>query len=238
MDCQARWWFKHGLQYPDPSNGKLALGRAVHTALGHNFAQKVDTYEDLPTLGVVALFREAWAHERATTEFRDEEDPVELAACGEALVCKYMNEVAPRIEPAAVEIRVLGEISGVKVQGWIDVLDVHGRIIEIKTAARRPSAVEALHRFQVATYVQLTSGATGEARIDTLVKTKSPALVTQSFRVDQADIAATRELYPLAQRSMRSAAYMPNRTSLNCSRRNCSFWRNCEREWGGEVPNT
>jgi hypothetical protein len=40
--------------------------------------------------------------------------------------------------------------------------------------------------------------------------------------------SATRALYPLAQR-------MPNRLSMNCSRRNCSYWRDCDREWSGEV---
>ena len=50
--------------------------------------------------------------------------------------------------------------------------------------------------------------------------------------------SATRALYPLAQRIMRAGEYMPNRMSMNCSRRNCSFWRDCEHEWGGEVRAT
>ena len=236
MDCQARWWFKHRLRYPDPSNGNLALGRAVHAALGQNFAQKVETYEDLPITGVAALFREAWAAECEQTEFRDDEEPAELAAFGQVLVAKYLDKVSPLIQPAAVEIRVEGEIGGVRVQGWIDLLDVNGRIIDIKTAARKPGLVGQEHRFQIATYAQLTAGANGEARIDTLVKTKTPSLVTQSFTITAQDILATRALYPLAQRIMRSEMYMPNRLSLMCSRRHCSFWRHCEREWGGEVP--
>ena len=64
MDCQVRWWFKYGLKYPDPPTGKMALGKAVHAALTENFAQKLDSYEDLPLSGVRALFREAWATER------------------------------------------------------------------------------------------------------------------------------------------------------------------------------
>jgi hypothetical protein len=95
MDCQTRWWFKYGLKYPDPPTGSLALGRAVHASLGHNFAQKVETHEDLPTAGVLALFREVWAVEREQTELRDDESPKELAATGETLILKYMDEVAP-----------------------------------------------------------------------------------------------------------------------------------------------
>ena len=238
MDCQMRWWFKYALKHADPPTGKMALGRAVHAALTQNFAQKVETQEDLPMTGVVALFRDAWAREREQTEFRDDEDPAELGACGEALVSKYMDEAAPQIEPAAVEMRVEGEIGGIRVQGWIDLLDVNGRIIDLKTAARKPSGIESDYKFQIATYTQLTPGASGEARLDTLVKTKIPALVTQNFRVTEQDLLATTKLYPLARQSMKSEHMMPNRLSLTCSRRNCSYWRHCEREWGGEVSET
>ena len=187
---------------------------------------------------MLALFREAWALESELTEFRDDEDPAELAACGAGLVVKYMTEVAPDIDPAAVEIRVTGEIGRVHVQGWIDLVDVDGRVIDIKTAARRPSGIDPDHRFQIATYTQLLAGASGEARVDTLVKTKAPKIVTQSFRVNAQDLLATRVLYPLAQRAMQAQTYVPNRSSMTCSRRNCSYWRHCEREWGGEVPET
>lgn len=238
MDCQVRWWFKYVLRMKDPQNGNLALGRAVHAALTRNFHQKTETREDLPITGVLALFREAWALELEYTEFRDDEDPAELAACGAGLISKYMSEVAPTIDPAEVEIRVAGEIGGVQVQGWIDLLDVEGRIIDIKTAARRPSGIEPDHRFQIATYAQLLAGASGEVRIDTLVKTKTPKVVTQSFQLNDQDVRAIRTLYPLAQRAMKAQVYVPNRSSITCSRRNCSYWRHCEREWGGEVPET
>lgn len=236
MDCQVRWWFKYGLKSPDPPTSNIALGRAVHSALAVNFAQKIETYEDLPALGVVALFRDAWAIEREQAEFRDDEDSCEIGACGEALVSKYMDNVAPKVTPAAVETRVEGEIAGIKVRGWIDVLDVEGRIIDIKTSSRRPSSIDPDYRFQIATYTKLTPGASGEARLDTLIKTKTPALATQSFTVTQQDLQAIEKLYPLAQQAMRGEVYMPNRLSLTCSRRNCSYWRRCERELGGEVP--
>ena len=238
MDCQVRWWFKYGLKYPDPPTGKLALGRAVHAALAQNFAQKLDSYEDLPVSGVRALFRESWAIEREHTEFRDDEDPSEFAACGEALVAQYMDELAPLIQPAAVEVRVEGWSGGIHDQGWIDLMDVDGQIIDIKTAARKPSRISVDHRFQLATYAQLCPGANGRARVDTLVKTKTPALVTQSFTVTDGDLLAINTLYPLARHAMKTELYMPNRLSMSCSRRNCSYWRQCEKELGGEVPET
>jgi hypothetical protein len=149
-----------------------------------------------------------------------------------------MDELAPLIQPAAVEVRVEGEIAGIKVQGWIDLIDTDGQIIDIKTAARKPGGVDVDHRFQIATYAQLVPGASGRARVDTLVKTKTPSLVSHSFTVTDADILAIKKLYPLSQQSMRSQLYMPNRLSMACSRRNCCYWRQCETEFGGEVPET
>jgi hypothetical protein len=210
----------------------------VHTALARNFAQKIETYEDLPATGVLALFREAWALERDQIEFRDDEDPAQLARAGEALVMKYLDEVAPRVEPVAVEFRVEGEIGGVRVQGFIDVLDVDGRIIDIKTARATPGNVEPMHRFQIATYRQLTPAASGKGRLDTLVKTNIPKIVLQSFDITAGDLKATQTIYARASQAMRSEQYMPNRFSMFCSRRHCAYCRHCEEEWGGEVPET
>ena len=50
------------------------------------------------------------------------------------------------------------------------------------------------------------------------------------------EMKVAETLYPAAQQAMRQQRFMPNRLSMMCSRRNCSYWRHCEREWGGEVP--
>jgi len=172
MDCAYRWHAKHILKMPEPATSNQILGRAVHSALAANFEQKCDTKFDLPVPGVLVVYREAWAVLSEETEFRDDEDPDELGRAGEALVAKYMEEAAPRIEPVAVEMRVEGVIAGVKVVGYIDLVDVDGCVIEIKTAKARPSSIDPMHRFQVATYRHLTHLARGTGRIDTLVKTK------------------------------------------------------------------
>src|SRR5207248_4885821 len=104
MDCQVRWYFKYIEKLPDPQTSKLALGKAVHSALGENFAQKIETKEDLPVTGVLGLYRQAWSAESERTEFRDDEDPEQMGKSGEPLVAKYMDQAAPRIDPAAVEM--------------------------------------------------------------------------------------------------------------------------------------
>ena len=238
MDCAYRWYAKRILKIPEPPTANQILGRAVHAALAANFEQKCETKVDLPVTGVLAVYREAWAVLSEDTEFRDDENPNELGKTGEALVTKYMEEASPKIEPAAVEMRVEGEIAGVKVAGYIDLLDVEGCVIEIKTAKARPSSIDPMHRFQVATYRQLTPMARGAGRIDTLVKTKTPQLIQQAFLVSEQELRAIHTIYPEAQALMRGTAHLPNRQSMLCSRRHCAFWRHCEQKWGGEVPET
>jgi hypothetical protein len=68
----------------------------------------------------------------------------------------------------------------------VDVLDVEGRLIDFKTASRRPSCVSPDYAFQLATYRQITPGASGEVRIDSLVKTQTVQIVQQAYTVEEA----------------------------------------------------
>jgi len=235
LDCQARWWFKYGLMLPEQKNSSLALGLAIHRALEVNFQEKLHTHEDLDTAGVVMLFRDAWMEQAGQTHFTEGESQQELRRVGERLVAKYMDEVAPQVEPAAVELDVAGKISGVSVRGRVDILDIDGQLIDFKTASRRPSWVSPDYAFQLATYRQITPGASGEVRIDSLVKTATPQLVQQRYTVSNADLRATQVLFPMVQEAMGSGMYCPNRQSMLCSQKHCPFWKHCEEEFGGSI---
>lgn len=232
-DCQARWWFKHGLNLPDPPNSNLTLGRAVHEAIAINFRQKIRTRMDLPTSRIVEAFD---AHFRAgalDTVFHDKEQPAEIAAAGRHLVALYMRQAAPNIQPAAVELPVAGTIAGVSVSGVIDLVEDNGTIVDLKTAKTSPNGLNADHALQLATYATLRGAE--KVRIDTLVKTKTPRLVQMSRTLTAAHLAEPRKLFPMIQEAMHAGLYVPNRKSMLCSRRNCPFARHCEQEFGGQV---
>ena len=125
------------------------------------------------------------------TQFTKDENQHDIRRVGERLVAKYIDEVAPTVEPAAVEMDVHGEISGVPVRGRVDLLDIDGRLIDIKTASPWPSWVSPDYAFQLATYCQLAPGPSGEVRIDSLVKTTALQTVQQGYKVGESDIRAT-----------------------------------------------
>ena len=233
-DCGARWYFKYALGLPDPPNGSLVRGRVVHQMAETFFRAKLagatPDSDDLQ-----ATFEEAWDVASAGAAFGADEDVDLLKRQAAVLTRKYLDEVAPEIQPAAVELPIQGTITRVKVRGFIDLLDTRGRIIDLKTAARKPTGVSADYAFQLATYRQLCSGANGSARVDTLVATKTPQVVTQEYSVSVADLKMTEKLYPLVRESMREGIYLPNRTSNLCSYNHCAFAATCEAEFGGRV---
>jgi RecB family exonuclease len=234
-DCGAKWYYKYALGLPDPPNGSLVRGRVVHQMAEAFFRAKLDGGSPDPD-DLQASFEEAWDREAAGAAFGADEDVDLLKRQAAMLTRKYLDEVAPEIEPAALELAVQGVIGGVPVRGFVDLLDTSGRVIDLKTAARKPTGVNVDYAFQVATYRQLCPGANGKARVDTLVATKSPQVVTQEYTVSPADLKMTEKLYPLVREAMREGIYLPNRSSNNlCSYKNCSFAAVCETEFGGRV---
>jgi hypothetical protein len=91
------------------------------------------------------------------------------------------------------------------------------------------------YAFQLATYRQITPGASGQARLDTLVRTKTVPLVRHDYTVSDQDLLATQVIYPLVQEGIPSGLYFLNRQSTLCSRRHCAYWRQCEKEFGGTL---
>jgi PD-(D/E)XK nuclease superfamily len=218
-----------------PPTGALALGTAFHSVLATNFRQKRETKQDLPTESLQESFAEAFAIAAEDAEFREDEQPAALIETGRALVAKYMAEAAPSIQPKAVELPVEGSIGGARVRGIVDLLDAEGRIIDCKTAARRPVGITAEYSLQLTTYAIITPGATGVCRLDTVTKAKSVQLVQQTCDIGPEDRRYAETLYPMVQEAMRDGIYTPRRGSTLCSRRYCGYWRECEREFDGRI---
>ena len=240
MDCSARWWYKYGLSLPDPKGSSLVRGIVTHRMVEIFLRAKASGAAPVPE-DLAGIFDQVWDEQVCEGSLQPDEDLDKLKAQTATLTRMYLDEVAPEIEPAqidgepAIELRVAGEIAGVKVRGIVDLLDANGRICDLKTAARKPSCVAADYAFQIATYAEIAPQVTGEAQLVTLVATKTPQLVTMTYRVSDADRQQARAIYPRAQDAMRAGAVLPNRGSNLCSRKHCNFWQACEAEYGGRV---
>ena len=236
LDCQTRWFYRRVLGLPDKRGAALALGAAVHKAVETNFRQKIETKEDLPAEGVTAVFMDAFTRELDSGVELEKTDCVaDLREAGEIMTRVYMEQCAPRIQPAAIEVHVSGKIGDVPVQGFIDLLDTDGQIVDLKTAKAKPSQVSPGYLLQVSTYAMIEPRSNGRARLDTLTKTKTVGLHSQSLEIGQADRRHAERLYSIAREQMQTGLFIPNRGSHLCSRKYCAYWEKCQADYGGQV---
>jgi putative RecB family exonuclease len=240
LDCSARWWYKYGLSLPDPKGSSLVRGIVVHRMVEIFLRAKASGAAPVAD-DLAGIFDDVWDETAEGARFQPDEEIAKIKSQAAQLTRMYLDEIAPEIEPAviagepAIEMRVSGEIAGVKVRGIVDLLDTSGRICDLKTAARKPSGISSDYAFQIATYAEIAPQVTGEAQLVTLVATKTPQLITMPFHVSDADRQHVRTLYPRVQDAMRAGAVVPNRGSNLCSRKHCNFWEACEAEYGGRV---
>lgn len=234
LNCSAKWWFKYGLGHADPTSGSAARGRTIHRMVEAYYRAKKAGAAPEPD-DLADTFEAAWEEESGKASFQEGDNLEELKRQAAVLTRKYLDEVAIEIQPAEMELRVAGEIGGVPVQGYVDLLDVDGRIIDVKAKGQTPSRIESDYALQIATYGQLAPGANGQARLDVLVPNKTPKLVTFPHTVSAADQVLTQHLYPHVREGIREGLYFPNRTSHLCSRKYCNFADACEKEFGGTV---
>jgi hypothetical protein len=130
--------FRYGLQLPEQKNYSLALGLA---ATRHSKSISGRNWKPMkvwrPSESSLSFGKPGWNRSPKPSSPRTRAKEI-YAARAKRLVAKYMEQVAPKLEPTAVELDGHGSISGVAVRGRVDVLDVEDRVIDFKTASRRP----------------------------------------------------------------------------------------------------
>jgi RecB family exonuclease len=235
LHCPAKWYFRYFLDLEEAGTTATALGKAFHEAIAQNFRHKIETHADLPLAECVEYFHASLGRHLETATIERAAHPVELMDLGSVMLEKYLCEAAPLIQPAAVETRVAGSIGGVKVRGYVDLLDIHGRIIDTKSALKDVKGMSHDHRLQLTSYVMITPEASGVCRLDTVTKGRTVKLAQKSFQVGAADRRYAETIYPMVQESIREGIFLPRRSSGLCSRKYCGYWRSCEREFGGVV---
>ena len=235
LNCPAKWMFRYLLDLKDPGTAATALGRRSMRRSPTISARR----RRRPTISQLAecleFFRKALGPQLEEAKLQKGEHPMELLELGETMVAKYIEDAAPLIQPAAVESRVSGVIGGVKVSGYVDLLDTEGRLIDSKSALKPIKGIAHDHRLQLTSYVMITPAASGACRLDTVTKGKTVSLIQKSFCVSEKDRQYAETIYPMVQDSIREGIFLPRRSSPLCSRRYCGYWSICEKEYGGSV---
>jgi RecB family exonuclease len=261
LECPFRWYAKSVLHQPEPVTVSLAIGRAVHRTLTTCLRAKGAATQAAAAFQLTAPLQEprvtpeeiedlshTFAREelsqvpqdaQADPEIEEERaaDTAALADKIEAMCQLWWRQGAPSIEPAAVEIDVRGVIGGVDVMGIIDILDTSGRVIDLKTASKKPTAISAKHALQLTTYAMLQHPGKIDqpARVDTLTKTKAAGFYSHTMQVGDDAARYAERIYPMVAEAISDGIYLPHRSSTLCSKRLCPHAALCEQEFGGTI---
>jgi PD-(D/E)XK nuclease superfamily protein len=135
------------------------IGSAVHTAIEQNFRQKIESHEDLPPIDLLDSYQEEIfprtileEQERAGVEILWDTSPDKARSRGRVMLSEYHGEVAPRIQPEAVELRVETNLGlPVPVVGRFDVRRSNS-VIDVKTGKQATSKPKESWRIQAAVY--------------------------------------------------------------------------------------
>lgn len=249
--CGYYFYRKHVLGERAPQSHTLAFGNAWDR-MGDTYYAEVKQCAVRPqATKVQEMFRGALEDEFKTTEDVQEDEPrADMVDQGTALAKKWTTDLAEHIDPIAVQSGFRIELPNAKfaVTGTIDLVG------EIRTLARKFVGDNKTSRVswsdkQVKQSIQRPLYKLGAQRLKldidefqfhVAVRTKQPKLQVLSCHTDQAEMEGALRRLQVANDQIRHAyvtgAWLPNRSSVLCSRRWCPHWQVCQREWGGEVP--
>lgn len=241
FDCGAKFMFQEVHKIEVPNKIPLAFGSATHSTLMRNYTQKIESRSDLDVETVKEIFSDEFEKEFNYVDPND----IKVASknikdVGIQLVEKYQREVAPRIYPVNVEMRLRMRFKDYPfgLTGQIDVFDIYNTLVDHKTTGKKIKDVnpENYERQVGGFYVLLLRGAGKEvkrARIDYLGY--SDEAIDIRHREVNIDTNHAIKMFKTAADSIKAGNFIPNRNSFLCTKRFCKFWNECEKTFGGSV---
>jgi hypothetical protein len=140
--CAEKFRRRYVLGERTPAGSALVLGGAVGATIEHYLTEKIGEQQHAP---IDEVFGQTLSDKVDAQEvvWGEDESYNKTQATGLALVQTWVRDVAPSINPVAVEHKVELRIPNlpVPVIGYVDVVE-RGRTIENKTAGRKPNRGE------------------------------------------------------------------------------------------------
>lgn len=226
-----------------PPGIALLVGTGVHVGSETNFRQKIESHENMKTDDVIDA-SVAGFEERVRVEgyelTSDEQSIGSKKVIGQAtdtvvsLATLHAEEQAKDYQPIEVEkpTHIVLPSCEYDLVSITDLRDDQGRVIDLKTAARKPPQDEAAKSLQLtinAASYQVDHGKPPtEVRLDVLTKTKTPQRHVVTSTRDADDFRALAARIDAVAKSIASGNFPPTDPSnWACSERWCGYYRTC-----------
>lgn len=236
LRCPAQYKFRYIDGIILPPKSALTKGKAVHAGQEYNYKQKIETQKDLKLDEVKEYTAAVFEEEAQKTEWEPDEVPGKVKDETISLASLYHQEIAPKVQPILVEQQVEVPLdTGFSVMGYIDVLDSDGFIRDTKTAARTPSEGEAEKSLQLTAYSlahrELMGGPEKGVKLDYLIQTKQPKVVTLEAKRTEADIQRFLSIVGRVADAIQKEVFYPNPSNFMCTEKSCGYWKICHQEF-------
>lgn len=233
------WRYIKGVKAPPAA--AMGFGTSVHAALELNYDQKIHSHKDLPLDVVTDCFRDTWKDVARESVFdpEKEENKDEMLDEGVMMVEKYHAEVAPNIQPAAVESKFNINIPGLRrsITGYIDLIDDKDIVSDHKTSKKVPDSLTLQKSHQLTLYKMAFRQKHGRdpkgLRFDYLVRKSSkktgkwveihPMPVQRHAAHEHAFVETAKTV----SNSIDAANFFPNPDTFICSPMGCGYWSRC-----------
>ena len=202
--------------------------------------QKIETHEDLKLNDVMDAFVTSWDNRKPDTKFFPSDKPEDLREVGIRSIENCMKDIAPTIQPKAVQEELSFETNEAKIVQYADLITEEGIIIDNKTAGRSPgNQISHDHLMQLTMYGMGYESKNifkpKELGLDYMIKTKTPKVHRVRWKPNKGNIAIANSTIGQVKKSIEKGIFIPNRGSFMCTKRFCGYWKECQREFGGTV---
>lgn len=246
--CQAQWMFRYIEKLKIPPPGPMAFGIAFDDGLSGNYEQKINTEKDLSISDTTDIFLESFDKIKLEADWQGS-SPDEFRVSGIDLTKLHLMDFAPTIIPETVqektEIKFSDDFTIIAVT---DIVTRAGDIVDIKTTGKSPSkdkktgsyVLSPTHSDQGLTYTWAYKASRKRDPFGLQflyhVRTKTPKIVSvkkittpeeEAFIVDQFN-----RIHKQIESSKRDNLFIPNRSQMMCSKKQCGYWDVCHDRFG------
>jgi CRISPR/Cas system-associated exonuclease Cas4 (RecB family) len=236
LQCRLKFFFRYVQEIRKPPTPSLHVGSVVHLVLkAWNMARWRKQAFELARFKT--MFDVSWADQQAKIKWDGEDEPSQKNMAWSLLETYFTQTPIKANEmPEAVEVPVEAELSRYglpKLIGIMDLVRAGGRIVDFKTAAKTPSAEDAIHQneVQLSCYSVLYREAAGKREsareLHYLVKTKKPKVILTELQ-PMSDLQQVRlfRMIDSYQEGLAREDFVPS-PGIQCA--GCEFRNECRR---------
>lgn len=226
--CPRQWAYRHVLKLKMPPDAGVVTGLAFHEAAAYGMTGKMDTGENprVDTMTEAAADFVSELVDGGEVVMRENDSKNALTDKAVRLTQAWTEEVAPDIEPTAVEDEFTTDVDGIKVVGRMDVV-TERRVLDWKTSGRSPARADVVASLQT----ELYSLATGLPLTFIYLVDLKHGVKVVDVEVGEAE---TKHAMGIARRTVTEAAqgmalgvWPRNRAGWHCSKKWCGYYDRC-----------